>query len=76
MPNNLLRNLAEKAGFSLQNIRDEFDYAIDNSITSFSKMVAGECAHYVQSLVDKRIPASEYPNLIRQYFEIQNVKGM
>lgn len=37
---------------------------------SFAQLLVSECAVLVQDLVDRRIPASEYPDRIRKEFDI------
>jgi hypothetical protein len=42
----------------------------NNTGERFAKMLINECAVVVQDLVDHRVPASEYPDRLRQHFGI------
>jgi hypothetical protein len=40
----------------------------DHELSVYSNNLVSECASLIQDMVDKRIPASEYPKLLREHF--------
>ena len=49
----------------------EIDWSCDydNELEEFKMMVVRECAYVVQSLVDHRVPASEYRDKLLNYWK-------
>ena len=48
------------------------DHLVGNrAIEMFAELVALECAKHLQTLVDQRVPASEYPELILKPWRTQ-----
>lgn len=40
----------------------------DNELCVYSDFLVKECATLIQDMIDKRIPASEYPRLLKEHF--------
>ena len=40
-----------------------------------AQLIVQECCIVIQDFIDHRIPASEYPNLLKQHFGIEGIKG-
>lgn len=74
--NHLYKMLAKDAGFIFWT--DEFwkpeDATIDWSsnydkeFQTYSDDLVKQCAFFIQSLVDQRVPASEYANRLKEHF--------
>lgn len=70
------RRIANDAGFVLWGDEDwkpeggivdwanEYDYELNQ----YSELLVKECSAIIQNFVDQRIPASEYPRLLREHF--------
>jgi hypothetical protein len=48
----------------------EQDKALENGIIQENRIIQ-ECAELIQSFVDRRIPASEYPRRLKQHFGVE-----
>lgn len=68
--NKNLQRLAEQATRKYDRLGSEIPFA-QPDLELFAKSIAQECAVLVQTCVDHRIPASEYPNLIREHFGVE-----
>jgi hypothetical protein len=69
--NENLKQLVEQAGYypdECDSIRPNFHDVERDRYMKFSQLLVEQCAQIVQNAVDHRIPASEYPTLIRQHF--------
>lgn len=77
--NEKFRSIANDAGFVLWGDEDwkpegavvdwasEYDYELNK----YSELLVTECSAVIQSFVDGRIPASEYPRMLRNHFSIK-----
>jgi hypothetical protein len=46
-------------------------YADQQEVIDFAEFIVQECGIVIQDFIDHRIPASEYPNLLKQHFGIE-----
>lgn len=59
----------------IQELMLEAEYAAPHLATRANKLadlIVRECALIVQEFVDHRIPASEYPERLKQHFGVEN----
>lgn len=66
--NERIRELAEKAGFSLVDIRNAFDYNEDNPYQEFTKLIAQECANFVEQ---DQGTGADLADRLRKYFSVE-----
>lgn len=43
----------------------------DDELKRFAELIIKDCANIVQDSVDQRIPASEYPGIIKKHFGVE-----
>lgn len=63
--NEQIKALAEQAGYNGSYATEDF------SIEYFAESIVLECASVIQSLVDHRVPASEYSDRLKEHFGIE-----
>lgn len=54
------------------NLMPYSEYVSDRFAKTFSDLLVRECAQAVQDMVDLRIPASEYPDRLKEHFGVTN----
>jgi hypothetical protein len=68
--NERIKNLIDEASLNYVTGRKNTFY-IKEDFCVFTELVVKECAGFIQDLVDQRIPASEYPDRLKQYFNVE-----
>ncbi len=63
-------DLMYKAGMTAQGCWDEFDDYQRGAILQFAELIVRQSSTIVQDCVDHRIPASEYPQRLKDYFGV------
>ena len=74
--NEQFRSIANDAGFVLWSDEDwkpengivDWSSNYDHELYKHSQLLVQECSNLIAGFVDQRIPASEYPALLKQHF--------
>lgn len=77
--NEKFRSIANEAGFVLWADEDcgpegaivDWASAYDHELNQYSELLVKKCSSVIQSFVDGRIPASEYPRLLQNHFSVK-----
>lgn len=77
--NELYMMLAEDAGFNFWTDESwkpkdaiiDWSTVYDKEFQTYSDNLVNQCAFFIQSLVDQRVPASEYANRLKQHFSVE-----
>jgi hypothetical protein len=77
--NEKFRSIANDAGFVLWNDEDwkpengivDWSNEYDHELNQYSELLVKKCSDVIQSFVDERIPASEYPRLLQNHFSVK-----
>jgi hypothetical protein len=67
--NDAIEQLLYKSGLTAQGCWDELDDYAREAIMTLIQQTADRCAQLVQDAVDRREPASTYPDMIRRQFD-------
>lgn len=66
--NERIRLLAEQSGYGTRWTTTE---QFEEFMNKFADSIINECVYTIQDFVDHRIPASEYSDRLRRYFEVE-----
>lgn len=69
--NEQIEQLMYRAGLTSQGCWDELDDYTKQSIEKFAELLVCECSGVIQDFVTMRVPASQYPGLLKKYFGVQ-----